>query len=595
MNEIRKVIALLSRAERRRFAWLTLVILIMGLLEVVGVASILPFMQMVAAPDVVEEDSPIYLLRKLFGPIERRSLILMSGAGVILLIALTNIFSIFATWLKFRTSWGLVHTLSCRLLGVYLQRPYEFFLTTSSSEITSYILAEVNGFANGVVLPMVEIISRLSVAGIIFALLLWVDVKIALIMFGSLSLSYVLIYLLQRRLLTRLGEQRIATNVARYQALREVFDGIKTVMVYNRMGFFYRYFSEASKKFNSLQPVYQVVTTAPRNVLEILAFGTIIGITIHLYLGSGNLDKVIPILSLYAVAGYRLLPALQKAFAAIGNYRHNFPVIGKFPEELARLADEDTVPAATPQPIAFNESIKLDKLSFSYENADRITIDNVDLKIEQGQTAAFIGSTGSGKTTLVDLLVGLLKPASGQILIDGTALNQETIPAWRAGIAYVPQEVFLFDDSVLANVVMGVVGADVDTGKAEEAMKLADILDFVKGLPQGIHTPIGEKGVRLSGGQRQRLGLARALYASPSVLILDEATSALDNVTERGIIDSLRALPRSITTIVIAHRLSTVQHADCIYLLEDGRLASQGTYDDLLNSSSAFREMALLA
>jgi len=322
-------------------------------------------------------------------------------------------------------------------------------------------------------------------------------------------------------------------------------------------------------------------------------------ITIYLYLSAGNFRSIAPTLSLYAVAGYRLLPALQKAFAAIGSFRHHSPLTDKLYESIkdAKVADTFEGSAATSMPLTQN--LKLNNVSFKYETAERQAITNINLNIEKGETVAFVGSTGSGKTTLVDLMVGLLTPTGGSIQVDGIPLDQNNMVNWRTALAYVPQDVFLFDDSVLNNILMG---ANAGAKTVEEsivevykALDLADIGEFTRSLPQGIHTKIGEKGVRLSGGQRQRLGLARALFSRPSVLVLDEATSALDNVTERGIIDALRNLPRDITTIIIAHRLTTVQHADRIYFLSDGKIIDQGSFDSLVGSNPAFARMAQFA
>jgi ATP-binding cassette subfamily C protein len=599
MTAIKKILAILTTGEKKQFLWLGFAMFIMGLLEVIGVASILPFMQLVADPEVVEREGIIKDSIDLFGFSNRRQMIIATGVVVIFLITITNVFAVFTNWLKYVTSWKLIHNLAKRLLAGYLRRPYAFFLNTPTAQITTYVLTEVNGFANGVVIPLVEIVGRITVSLIIFGMLVWVDPVIALVMFGTLGSSYVLIYLLQRKVLKRLGEIRIEANVQRFRSLGEVFDGIKTVMVYNRQAFFYQHFSEASHKFSKLQPKYQVLVATPKNVLEILAFSTIITITIYLYLSEGNFRTVAPTLSLYAVAGYRLLPALQKAFAAIGNFRHHSPLTDKLYDSVKDADSGDNFDERTAERLPLTKTLLLEDLSFQYEAAERPAIAGINLSIARGETVAFVGSTGSGKTTLVDLMVGLLKPSGGRILVDGVPLTPENTANWRAALAYVPQDVFLFDDSVLNNILMG---ADAGAKTAEEniasvyeALDLADIGDFTRSLPEGIHTKIGEKGVRLSGGQRQRLGLARALFSKPSVLVLDEATSALDNVTERGIIAALRNLPRNITTIVIAHRLSTVQHADRIYFLADGKVIDQGSFKSLVGSNPAFARMAQFA
>lgn len=596
MKQIRKVISILSTSERKRFGWLAVAVLFVGLLEVIGVASILPFIQLIAEPEIIERNETLSSLYAYFGFSSHRQLLIWAGVAVLGLIVLTNLFFIFTNWLKFRYTWQLSDAVSVRLLGAYLRKPYAHFLATPSTQMISYILAETNSFCTGVVVPMVNAFSRIFAALIIFALLIWIDTKIALVMFGTLGTAYGVIYLLQRRYLHRIGELKIKYSIARYRSLQEVFDGIKTVKVYNRQRFFFNHFKSASQRYTGLQPKYNLLLTAPKNILEILAFGTIIGITLYLYLNTGDFRAVIPQLSLYAVAGYRLLPALQQAFAAIASFRHNYPAAEKIYPALieARQLGQVALPEAQLEPLLLKESICLEQVNFTYENSDQIVIKQLDLRIKQGETVAFVGTTGSGKTTLVDIIVGLLTPQTGKLIVDDQEINKANLINWRASIAYVPQQVFLFDDTILRNIVIG-DPAEVDQARLVEVAMLADIHKFIDTLPAGYQTQIGEKGIRLSGGQRQRIGLARALYANPSVLILDEATSALDNVTERGVIQSLQALPKSLTTIMIAHRLSTVQHADRIYFLENGCISAVGDYDTLLKSSPAFLEMAVQA
>lgn len=591
MTTIKKVLSIITPAEARGFVKLTVVILCMGLLEILGVASILPFMQLVANPDGILQYDVVQAIVDYFGFNRTRQLVLASGGIVVGLIVVANLFSIYATWLQYTTSWQFIHHLSKRLMAGYLRMPYPYFLTTPTAELSSYVLSQIGDFVNGLVVPLVEIVGRGIVVLVLFAMLLWVDFEIALVMFGALGSAYVVIYLAQRNILSRLGRERMLANVQRFQVLQQVFDGIKTVKAYNRQGFFFNHFAEHSDRFARLQPRYQVLTAAPKNILEILAFTSIIAITIYMFLNRGDFSEIVPTLSLYAVAGYRLLPALQKTFKAISSLRHNQPVLDKIHESLRMAGSGRDFPSALPAPLIMERELRIEALHFRYEGAERDTLGGIGLTLRKGQTIAVVGSTGSGKTTLIDLMVGLLRPTSGRLVVDDTELTVTNLPNWRSAVAYVPQDVFLFDDTILNNVTMG-GGAGAE--EVEKALDLADIGAFVRGLPDGLRTTVGEKGVRLSGGQRQRLGLARALLANPSVLILDEATSALDNVTERGIIDALNNLPRNITTVVIAHRLSTVQHADCIYFLDNGVIVDQGVYDELVGSNAAFAAMAQL-
>lgn len=585
-----------TKREKLKFVGLAIAILIMGFLEVVGVASVLPFMQLIAEPNAIEQSSMLSAGYEFFGFDGHREMLIYFGIGIIGIIGITNAFSIFATWLQYKYSWSIAHNLSIRLLRTYIGKSYSYYLNTNTTKLRAYIISEVNSLTGGIIIPIIEVISRSFASLIIFIFLLTVDPKIALIMFGSLGIAYSLIYLSQKSFLRKIGTHRIEMNMLRYKSLQELLDGIKTVLVYNKQDFFYDRFEYASKEFCGVQPKYNLLLAAPRYVLEFLAFGGILGVTMYLYISAGNIQSAIPRLSLYAVAGYRLLPALQKAFAAAAKIKHNYPVFERLREDLEYSLKYPAKSNTLISPLKFNELIEINRLGFTYENADSTVIKDLSLTIRKGEVVAFIGSTGSGKTTLVDLIVGLLHPISGSINVDNIPLTPKNIQSWRSSLAYVPQEVFLFDDTVLKNLVIDSDEDTVDFERLKHVCGIANILDFIEQeLPKAFETEIGERGVRLSGGQRQRLGLARALYTNPELLILDEATSALDSITEKSIISSLKQLPADITIIIIAHRLSTIRHADCIYVLDEGNVLSKGSYDTLMETNDTFKTMVKLS
>ncbi|PHN08615.1 ABC transporter ATP-binding protein [Flavilitoribacter nigricans] len=595
-STIKRLLQIFNRREKIRFGKLFLGILITVFLEIIGLASILPFMELVANPQAI--DNSIWLERayNFFNFESREQMLIATGLGVVALIGISSATSIATTWMQYKYSWSTAHSLGMRLLQTYLKKPYKFYLTHNTTELQTYIMGEVGSLTSGVIIPVIEIISRSLVSIIIFALLLLVDSKIALVMFGSLGGAYLLIYLARQGFLKRIGHHRINMNMLRYKNLSELLSGIKTVSVYNEQPYFYRRYEEASREFSDVQPKYNLVLSAPRYILEFLAFGSILAITIYLLTTLGDIQSAIPRLTLYAVAGYRLLPALQMAFSAAAKVRHNFPVLDRLHEDLVFSLQQSPVSRTAPESIDFNESIRLKNVSYTYENNDHPVIKDLNLEIQKGQTVAFVGSTGSGKSTLIDMIAGLLVPGKGRIMIDHQLLQSGSIRAWQDLIAYVPQDVFLFDDTIARNIAIGREDEEIDFDRLEDVTRIADIYDFiVQEQKQGFHTEIGEKGVRLSGGQRQRLGLARALYRQPEVLILDEATSALDSITERGIIDALIAFPADITTIIIAHRLSSVRHADCIYVLEEGKVVAKGNYSTLMHTDDTFKNMVQLS
>lgn len=553
-------------------------------------------MELVANPQAIENSIWLERFYHFFQFENREQMLIATGLGVVVLIGFSSAIAIITTWMQYKYSWSTAHSLGMRLLSTYLQKPYAFYLKKNTAELQAYIMGEVSSLTSGVIIPIIEIISRSLVSIIIFVLLLLVDPQIAMIMFGSLGSAYVLIYLARQGFLKKIGHHRIDMNMLRYKTLGELLGGIKTISVYNEQPYFYKRYEEASEEFCDIQPKYNLVLAAPRYVLEFLAFGSILAITIYLLTALGNIQTAIPRLSLYAVAGYRLLPALQKAFSAAAKVRHNYPVLDRLHEDLAFSLQKQPIGLKQGSGFEFEYSINIQNLDFTYENSDQKILKNLSLSIDKGETVAFVGSTGSGKSTLIDLIAGLLFPNSGTINIDHQPLNRESAADWQSLIAYVPQEVFLFDDTIARNVAIGQTDEEIDYERLKKVTQLADIYDFIsQEQKDGFHTQIGEKGIRLSGGQRQRLGLARALYRNPQVLILDEATSALDSITERGIIESLHALPADLTTIIIAHRLSSVRHADCIYVLHEGKIKSKGTYSSLIHSDETFKNMVQLS
>lgn len=568
----------------------------MGFLEVVGIASILPFMQLIAEPEAINENKWLSWAYQFFAFENHRSMLIATGVMVIVLITVANLFSILTMWLQYSYSWDIAHNLGIRLLSTYLKKPYVFFLNTNTSQLRTYLISEVGTLTGGVLIPIIEIVSKVLVSLVIFVLLLVVNPKIASVMLLTLGGAYAIIYLSRQRVLKRLGEKRIEVNMGRYLSLEELLVGIKTIRVYGVERFFYNRYHEASAEFCKVQPQVQLIMVSPRYILEILAFGGILAVTLYLFITSGDMQSALPVLSLYAVAGYRLLPALQKAFSAAAKLRHNYPVFSKLYDDLIIGLDTEEPSSRIRVTDPFKQDLVLENIGFQYENMPQPVLQNLNLTIRKGEVVAFIGSTGSGKTTLIDLVVGLLTPTTGRIFLDGKALTKSNIHKWQDQIAYVPQEVFLFDDTVAHNIVIGCEEEDIDYERLKEVAKIADIYDFIsEELTGGFAAEIGERGVRISGGQRQRLGLARALYQKPSVLILDEATSALDSITERGIIESLKKLPEELTVIIIAHRLSTVRHTNCIYLLQEGNIIERGDYDQLIESSEVFRTMVQLS
>ncbi|RMF03104.1 MAG: ATP-binding cassette domain-containing protein, partial [Bacteroidetes bacterium] len=427
--------------EKRSFVKLLLAILVLSLLEVMGVASILPFMELIANPDAIQSNP---LLARIYAAgyfSSERQMLIASGVLVILLISTSNLFGIYTLWRQYRFTWGMAHRLGMRLLKSYLAKPYTYYLQVNTSELKTYLIGEVGTLTAGVLLPIIDLIARITVALVIFGLLIYVNPWIAISSLLLLGGIYALIYLFRQRTLQRLGEERIVHNVGRYRSLAELLSGIKLIKANDNQDFFYQRYEQSSRHFSNIMPRFTIIMVAPKYILEIFAFGGILTITLALYVQEGNLQDALPVLSLYALAGYRLLPALQQGFAALSKLRHNLPVLDKLHEDLHQaLTFESSNSAQSLPSLAFEREIRINKLTFSYPEQATPVLQNFDLTISKGQVVAFVGSTGSGKTTLVDLLTGLLQPTAGGISIDGQLLDATLLPAWRQLLAYVPQQ-----------------------------------------------------------------------------------------------------------------------------------------------------------
>ncbi len=589
-----KLRSLFDRRDAIQLGLLFAAILLMALLEVVGIASILPFMRLVAEPDVINDNEWFKWVYETFNFSSQRALLITVGIAVITVLTISNAFAAFTTWLQDKFAWSIAHSVSMRLVTTYAHLPYEFFLKHNSADLIKKIVSEVNNLVTGVLLAGSEFVAQMIISLVVFALLIMVQPTLACIVFGVLSTVYGLIYVTRASYVERMGRERLAADSVRYKTFVEFLSGIKAVKTEGAQGYFIDRFETASLCVTSIHPKFLFISTAPGYVVETLAFGGIISIVLYLLAGDQNLLGALPMLSLFTLAGYRLLPSLNRAFTAAARLRHTFPVI----DGISRDVNQNKLQLnqnhlGTHHCIEFKDQIMLEDVSFTYQNAAAPVLMNIHLTIPKNAKIAFVGPTGGGKTTLVDLIIGLLTAQEGRLLVDGVPITPQNAHHWQRELGYVPQEIFLYDDTVTRNIAFGVEDNDVEMDRIRDVARIAQLDDFIRNeLPHGYETELGERGVRLSGGQRQRVGLARALYRRPKVLVLDEATSALDGMTEAAVIRAIQERTPNLTVILVAHRLSTVKWCERIYLLEEGRLVQHGSYAELSASSSTFREMA---
>jgi ATP-binding cassette, subfamily B, bacterial PglK len=587
------IVDILTPAEKSRLLLLLPLVILSALFEVAGITSIVPLLGMVADPASIERYRYLSWAYGAFAFGSREQFMFAAGVAVLVLLTVSNAVAAAAFWGQMRFSWMRNHTISTRLLQKYLLQPYAYFLAHNTANLSANILSEVTTVAIGVIGQMLQLAARIVSVLFICAVLLVIDPWLALGVSGVFGGLYGGVYFLVRRSVTRSGVIRNAMNKQRYQVATEVLGGIKEFKLYGLEPVAIASFSRPSREYAEKQSNTMLIAHLPRYALETIAFSGILGMVIYLLRRGSAPSSVLPLVGFIAFAAYRLLPSVQTIFAGVTSLRSNLASLS------ALHLDLMSGPTAGPAVGAarsgeFREKIGLENVSFQYAPDLPPAIEQVSLTIAAGEWVALIGPTGSGKSTLVDLLLGLLVPTSGSLQVDGRPLDQGRAGlGWQGRVSYVPQMIFLLDDTIERNIAFGIPEADVDKERLEWAANVAQIHGFIREeLPAGYQTTIGERGVRLSGGQRQRIGVARALYRRPKLLVLDEATSALDNETEAAFFKTLRAEMIDMAVVSIAHRLTTTRYFDRILILEQGRLVDEGSFQDLLARSERYRGLA---
>ena len=600
MDILKTFFDLLTPRERRNLSLLFCAVLVMAGLEVVSVGSIMPFLQVAADPASVHENAYLSWAYGTFGFGNTNSFLIALGLGALAALLISNAFIVFTTWALHHYVWGRNHSLSLRLLQNYLDQPYEYFLTENSAELGKNILEEMRQLTAGMLRPALQGLAKAIVGVAIVGFLVFVDPVVALVIATILGSAYAGIYYAVRDRVDTFGRERVEANTERYKLVNEAFGGVKEVKLRGKETSFLKQFVEPSKRYTRNQARYKVFRKVPKYILEGIAFGGIILIAVYLIAARESIRQVIPMLGLYAFAGYRLMPALQRAYKGLASARFNLAALEEVHEDLQESAEKTSqihrngAADSTSDPFSLEKRLRLEDVHYKYPGAEGWAIENLSFDVPAHTTVGFVGKTGSGKTTTVDLVLGLLRPQRGRIIVDDSLIRDHNLRRWQQNIGYVPQQIYLSDDTVARNIAFGVPRDEIDMDIVRDAARRAHIYDFVVNeLPERWETLVGERGVKLSGGQRQRIGIARALYHNPSVLVLDEATSALDQSTEKSVMSAIYDLEGDHTMLMIAHRLSTVQRADNIVMLEGGRKVGEGTYEELKRQHSKFRSMAI--
>jgi ATP-binding cassette, subfamily B, bacterial PglK len=610
---VRDATRLLDGRERLRFALLVGLLPISALGEMAAVAAMLPFLGALTARDPASALPSTALWLERIGIVGRGDLLPLLGAAACLILVVTNALIVVSSWLVLRFSWSLHHRLATTLLRQYLHKPYAHFLSKNSAALASSLILQVGQVTDGFFVPVLTALGRMAAALTLILFLGISEPLLALVAVGLIGGIYSVFYLwMARRKLRDLGARRVRLNTARTQLINEAFGGIKDIKLLQAEETFVDAYGPLSRALSRDQVTAVLMAVAPRYVVEAVAFGTVVLVALLAGAGGPEHGHLVPMLGMFAFAGYRLMPAVQHVFASAVQIRTNLPAFQRLYQDIhaqrgagpashaaapgeQRSAEQRSgkqpAPGQAPSAhaaLAARQRIELRDVTFRYPGASNAALTGFNLVLEARSTIGIVGSTGSGKTTVLDLLLGLLRPEQGALLVDGEAVDAADLPRWQRTLGYVPQHIYLSDSSIARNVAFGVPEAQINQERVEEACRVAQIHDFIcESLPDGYATTVGERGVRLSGGERQRIGIARALYRCPDVLILDEATSALDTATEENVIAALQRFAGQKTIVMVAHRESTLRQCDVIYRISRGRIELIGSHAALLGQATS--------
>jgi ABC-type multidrug transport system fused ATPase/permease subunit len=590
IGEWRKIFSFFPRREQYQILALLVSTTVCGLLEAVGIASIMPFIAVIAEPALVVENDYLSWAYTYFGFAGTNQFLIFLGLAAMAVLVATNVLVALNAWLTFRVCHLGEHDMSRRLLQKYLTNPYELLLQRNSSELLKMLVSEIDRVVIGTLMAGIGVFSDAVTTAFIVALLVWINPLVTLATLVLLLVAYGLIYLLVMPRVTRLGEEFAALNTETYKNAQEALGAAREIKVRGCEEHFVSRFSRPLLRLSRNAITYNTLDIVPAQSLELIAFGGLFIAAILMVGSAEHVGRIVPMLAMFAFAAYRLIPALKGLFDGVEEIRYNMVALDPLWRDYS-MAESVHVGESAALPL--RDSIRLENVYLRYPGGREEALSGVELNIRAGATSCLVGTTGAGKSTTVDVLIGLLQPTQGRVLVDGEPITPERLRAWQRNIGYVPQVVFLFDDTVANNIALGVESGDIDLGRVELVARIADLHDFVTGtLPDGYQTQIGERGANLSGGQRQRIGIARALYHDPAVLVLDEATNELDLVTQGRVLAGLRDLPGK-TVIFASHRTSVAAACDEIFVLERGRVVARGSFGELTAPDSRFRALLL--
>lgn len=574
MHALKKIYSLLLVQERKNVIKLFFLMLVGMLLEALSIGLIIPVMALIMQADSAARYPLVQTIVNFLSNPTQSQLVIGAMLVLVCIYFIKNTFLAFFAWQQTKFTFGLQAQFSQRLFAIYLHQPYTFHLQRNSAQLIRNIQAEVNMLMSNALTPIMLLFAESIMLIGLFSLLLYVEPIGTLLVFAVLGLIIKQSQSATKQHISRWAQARLYHEGIRIKQLQQGLGGIKDVKLLGREDDFlsqYRMHTLKSTKTNQLQATLQQM---PRLFLELLAVSSLAIVVISMVLRGQVVANVIPTLALFAAVAFRLMPSISRIIGSVQQLRFGLPVVDMLHQELTLSVPQSDKDNSSKIDFRLTRQLEVKNLTYCYAGSTMAALDNVSLSIKKGELVGFLGESGSGKSTLIDVILGLLPASNGEILVDGQPI-QSNLRAWQNQIGYVPQSIYLTDDTIRRNVAFGLADDLIDDVAVTRAVLAAQLKDFIATLPNGINTIVGERGVRLSGGQRQRIGIARALYHNPEVLVLDEATSALDGETESSVMDAVVSLHGKKTILMIAHRVSTLESCDSLYKLENHQLVTQ--------------------
>lgn len=571
----KKLSYIFSKRDKYKIALLLCIMVAGSFLELLGVAVFQPFVNIIMMPDSIQENPYLARIYQMFGCSTTESFLTVVALGIIVIYVVKNVYLWVEQNLIMKFTYGMQQKLSTRLLTTYLSEPYTFHLNKNIAELQRS-MQEDTGLFTQVLMHTLQLVAEVVVCIVLGVYLFTVSNSITVVIVGLLILCVVLFTKITKRFTEQLGKEAQVYKGKLYQWVNQSLGGVKEVKVLNREEFFVSSYKKYYGLYIKGVRINRLLSITPKYMVEAVCMtGLLIAIIIKLNFGHGELENFIPQLATFAVAAFRLLPSVGRINEHVNNILYAVPSVDLIYGDLKGIEDyQESKGEEEGKEWSFEHGITAKHITYAYPNTDTNVLEDASCVIPKGKTVAFIGSSGAGKTTMADIILGLLAPQRGKILVDDIDVFKN-LTMWHHQIGYIPQVIYLSDDTIQNNIAFGIHEDQIDEEAVRTALKKAQLAEFVDTLPDGLDTIVGDRGVRLSGGQRQRIGIARALYHDPEILVLDEATSALDNETETAVMEAIESLQGSKTMIIIAHRLTTIQNADIIYEVGDGKVTER--------------------